>query len=365
MMEILKHRKPLINTKNQITTGELILGFIGGSITDARARHNWPEPVIAWFVEQFPDVRIFVENAAIGATGSELAVLRAKRDLIDRGCDLVFIDYAVNDFHESPDKRMRTREGLLRKLMASDRRDIVLVYTFSQLMYNDMIEEKMPPTIAEFEKLAEHYGIGSVWMGLYALDEVRKGRMRWEEWLPDGLHPTSRGSLSYGHSVIAYLEKELFSFTSEMELSSDDTKIPEPLHPLNWENATILPFSEVKLDGPWTIRRYPFLEWIDQAIESSAVGARLSFSFEGRGLTLGTDFGLSSCEFRYRLDHGEWLTSERDRPVWLKENSWYHMFFISDDLAQGSHHFELELIHGNRESCTGTNCRLGVIGIIQ
>ncbi|MCD9023228.1 ROK family protein [Cohnella silvisoli] len=46
--------------------------------------------------------------------------------------------------------------------------------------------------------MAEHYGIGSVWKGLYGLEEVKKGRMRWEEWLPDGLHPTERGSLSYG-----------------------------------------------------------------------------------------------------------------------------------------------------------------------
>ncbi len=31
-------------------------GFTGGSITDARPEWNWPEPVIAWFLETFPRV---------------------------------------------------------------------------------------------------------------------------------------------------------------------------------------------------------------------------------------------------------------------------------------------------------------------
>jgi len=65
------------------------IGFLGGSITDPRPGYNWPEPVIGWFVNRFPGVRLSVENAAIGATGSALAVFRAQWDIIDRHCDLV------------------------------------------------------------------------------------------------------------------------------------------------------------------------------------------------------------------------------------------------------------------------------------
>ncbi|WP_029192644.1 hypothetical protein [Paenibacillus harenae] len=70
--------------------------------------------MIGWLAEQFPDARISVENAAIGATGSDLAAFRAKRDLIDRGCDLVFVEYAVNDEGTPPEQRGRSREGLIR-----------------------------------------------------------------------------------------------------------------------------------------------------------------------------------------------------------------------------------------------------------
>ncbi|BBH22005.1 hypothetical protein Back11_33500 [Paenibacillus baekrokdamisoli] len=361
---IWKHRKPLQHIWNKQLEGQITVGFIGGSITDGRPRHNWPEPVIAWFGETFPQTRIIVENAAIGATGSELAVFRAQRDLIDRGCDLVFIDYAVNDYGEVSDKRKRTREGLVRKLLADGQRDVVLVHTFCQDMYPDMEEGGVPDSIAELEELADHYGIGSVWMGLHALEEVRKGRMRWEEWLPDGLHPTSRGSLSYGQSVIAFLEKEL-KLAKGTGQEQQDIALPTPLHPKHWELAANLSFDQVQTEGPWVIRRFLHHIWIDQVLETAAIGAKLAFTFEGRGLTLGFDFGKNAAEFRYKIDGGDWVTERRDRPDWCGDDGWYRMSFLGDELEFGKHYFELEVIHGSRPDCKGTNFRLGNIGIIQ
>ena len=359
-MPVSIHRKPLIHTWQALRKGSITLGFIGGSITDPRPGHNWPEPVTAWFVETFPNVRVSVENAAIGATGSELAVFRAKRDLIDRGCDIVFIDYAVNDGGEPPDRRERTREGLLRKLLAGGKRDVVLAYTFSQDQYADITNGIVPRTIADFERLADHYSLGSVWMGLHAIQEVAKGRMRWEDWLPDGLHPQQRGSLSYGQSVIAFLEKE----RARSKRPAVSPALPPPLNPRHWEQAHCLPFSKVRLKGPWTIRRWSNLVWIDQTLSSAAPGAQLSFSFKGRGLSLGFDFGKKSAEFRYRLDGGEWQVSKRDRPTWCGDEGWFRISPIADDLPDGNHTFELEVIHGNDANCTGTNFNLALIGII-
>ncbi len=356
-------RGRLVNMRNALERGSLTIGFIGGSITDGRSPYKWPEPVLAWLCEQYPHVRITVENAAIGATGSDLAVFRAERDLISRGCDIVFVEYAVNDSGEPTAKRMKTREGLLRKLLASGTCDVALAYTYIQVMYKDMAEGRMPASVEEFERLADHYGLNSVWMGKHAFDEVRLGRLRWEEWLPDGLHPTERGSYSYAQSVIELLKRELaMPLDGAGELPS---LLPEPLDPLHWGNAWKLPFDAVKLEGPWTIRRYLKHTWIDQAIYTSAVGAKLSFSFRGRGVTLGFDFGKQSAEFRYRLDGGEWKLSERDRPAWCGNDGWFRLFLVADDLDPGEHSLELEVVHGDRPDCTGTNFTLGLIGIID
>jgi len=362
--QINHHRHPLARTMRQLEQGHLTIGFIGGSITDARPRHNWPEPVIAWFVEQYPHARISVENAAIGATGSDLAVFRAKRDLINRGCDLVFVEYAVNDAGEPSNKRMRSREGLVRMLLDSDC-DVLFAYTFSQDMYEVMIAGGMPDTIKEMEQLAEHYGIGSIWMGLHALNEVQRGKLRWEEWLPDGLHPTSRGSFTYAESVIAFLQNEMGRSEEPEWIIRRKSALIKPLDPDNWDRVHEIPFQQVKTEGPWVVRRWPYYEWIDQVLETAAVGAKLSFTFEGRGLVLGFDFGKTSAEFRYRFDEGEWKTESRERPDWLGDDGWYRVSFLGDHLVSQPHLFELEVIHGNRNGCKGTNFRLAKIGIIQ
>jgi len=363
-MEIHRRRSSLAHVRRAIERGRAVLGFLGGSITDPRPGHNWPAPVSRWFAERFPQVRIVVENAAIGATGSDLAVFRAQRDIIDRGCDICFIEYAVNDGGTEFSRRRRTQEGLIRKLLAGKGRDLVLAYTYCDAMHPFMAKGKVPVTIREMEQLGEHYAIGSVWMGLHAWKEVQAGKMSTEEWLPDGLHPQSRGSLSYAESVTAFLEKELIADPGKKGIRSGAAR-PEPLEPRNWEHTELLPFSEVECVGPWTVRRWALNPWIGQALCTSTVGARLRFGFEGRGLALGFDFGRTSAEFRWRLDKRPWRTEERVRPEWCGEQGWFRLSVLVDDLKDGPHRIEIEVIDGNRPDCTGTNFDLGLIGVVK
>ncbi|WP_221469563.1 SGNH/GDSL hydrolase family protein [Cohnella nanjingensis] len=359
--DIVHIRGTLANTIRKLKEGALTVGFIGGSITDARPGHNWPEPVNRWLVESYPDVRLSVENAGIGATGSDLAAFRAQRDLIDTGCDLVFVEFAVNDYGTPTNRRNRTREGLLRQLLADGRRDVVLVYTYNQPMYEAMMADGVPDSIAEFETLGEHYGLSSVWMGKHALEEVKLGRLRWEEWLPDGLHPTERGSLSYGQSIIGFLEEAL---RADSVAEAAERPLPAALHENHWQHARFVPFEEVRTEGPWSIRRWVTLHWIDRALSTSAIGAKLRFAFEGRGLALGFDFGKLSAEYRYRIDGGEWVSSVRERPEWCGPHGWLKMETLTEDLPEGRHEVELEVIHGNAPDCAGTRFDLAFIGIL-
>jgi lysophospholipase L1-like esterase len=369
-MKVLRKRSALWRTRQRLESGALTVGFIGGSITDARPGWNWPEPVIAWLSESFPTVRLTIENAAIGATGSDLAVWRAERDLIERAYDLVFIEFAVNDLSSPSEQRQRAREGLVRKLLAGAGRDLVLTYAFSQPMYADMLAGRMPEAIAEFEQLTEHYDLSSVWMGLHALEEVRCGWLRWEDWLPDGLHPQQRGSLTYAHCVIALLEQELLAPTNA-NARPNSAHRPAPLNPSHWEDGYRLPFAQVQLEGPSSVRNWPKLSWIDYVLHTTAVGARVSSTFEGRGLVLGFDFGRASAEFGYQLDGGPTQFSERDRPNWCPLDGWYRLFHVADDLPPGRHTLTLEVMHGNPSGdfdrlaqYSGTNFDLALIGVL-
>ena len=97
---------------------------------------------------------------------------------------------------------------------------------------------------------------------------------------------------------------------------------------------------------------------------TAAPGARLSFTFEGRVLALGFDFGTTSAEFRYRLDHGEWVTVVRERPTWCGPAGWYRLSVLADDLPTSTHECELEVIHGDRPECIGTSFHLALIGVV-
>jgi lysophospholipase L1-like esterase len=343
-------RGPMPNFRRALSSGTVRVGFLGGSITDQKTGTRWPEGFAAWLTAKWPDVRWILENAAIGATGSDLAVFRAQRDIIERDCDLVFVEYAVNDNGTPPERRARAREGVLRQLLASGRRDVMLVYTFMREFHGDMEDGRLPASVADFEILADHYGLNSVWVGLQAWREVREGLMRWEEWLPDGLHPEHRGSQSYAQSVMVGVEKA--------RASKAKTKArPVPLDPLCWEKPRVIPFAEIERAGPWTERRWGALNWIDQVLFTTAPGATLRGKFRGRNLVAGFDFGSASSEIRWRIDGGAWQTSVRDRPSWCGAGGWYRPLVLAENLKPGSHTFELETLHGNTPECTGcTTC---------
>jgi len=357
-----RHRRPLTRTLHKLSTGAVTLGFAGGSIT-ADYNHNWPTPVANWFVATFPNVRFTVENSAIGATGSDSGCLRAQRELIARPCDLTFVEYAVNDFDDPTPRRNRSREGLIRQLLAAGQ-DVIIVYTYRQNFYAEMIEGKVPASIAEFEVIAEHYGLSSVWMGLASFQEVIAGRMKWEDWLPDGLHPSLRGSVSYAAAVTALLKVELAPEKIAAAQPPLVPQLPVPLDSGNWQNISTLPFSTVRTAGPWLIKRFSTLEHLDQGLETHAPGARLEFDFTGRGLLFIIQYGKRSAEFNYRIDGGEWIPMVRERYDWSGDRNMVRATFITEDLSPGSHHFELVVTHGQRPDCTGTEFRLGSIGIL-
>ena len=361
-MDIINNRGALERTKNAIKNKELKIGFIGGSITAFEDYRSWTEPVINWFVSNYDDVRISSVNSGIGATKSDFAVFRAEDDL--DGCDLVFIEYAVNDNSEKTEYRMKTREGLIRKLLKKQS-DLVFVYTFAQEMYDDMIKNKIPKSISEFEELAEYYNISSIWMGREALNQNIDGRLRWEEWLPDGTHPTERGSFCYAGAVMKYLEQEM-----KKSVISCIHKDALPLHPDNWENAAALSFDDISWKKPWSLRKNSINTGnINPGthLYTSAVGAELEFDFIGTGLFMVQMFGKLAAEFDYQVDKGDFIHCRTidDRDNWMGETDWYRGIVLADELKNKKHTFRLRTTHSTSPQFCGTRMLIKMFGIIK
>lgn len=351
--EIIKSRGSLACFKKAIRVKKVRMGFIGGSITEAKRESNWPYFVKGWFVKKFPEVRYVCENAAIGGTGSLSAIMRAQKDLIEPQCDIVFVEYAVND--GAGEETMRTREGLVRKLL-EEKRDVVFVYTYCQHMYESMSTGKMPPSIVELELLAKHYDIPSIWMGLHAYNELKAGRMSWEAWLPEGLHPEYMGSSIYAEPVIEYLEDELKT-PDDLPIPYGN-KLPVPHNNNNFQNIYDIPFDVISLDGPWTEMREVEQPWYRTALSTAADGAKLSFNFEGRALCAMLSFGKMSGIIKYRFDAGKWQEYVGKRCSWVPDKNWCRPVLFADNLDNCEHLFELKVMHGNCEECKGTTCKI-------
>lgn len=354
------HRGPWARTRAALAGGRLTVGFLGGSITAPHTGTRWPEPFAAWLADRFPDVRLSVENAAIGATGSDLGTFRTGPEIVARGCDLVFVEYAVNDHGTAPARRGRTREGTVRQLRAAGI-DVVLVHTFCPEMLPDMEAGRVPASVAEFEALADHYGLDSVWVGWHALQEVRRGRLAWSDWLPDGLHPEQRGSLLYAEAVIAHCTAAL----AGPPAIPAPAALPPPLDPGCWEAVSAVALDTPDLDGRWMLRRWTACAGVDRVLVSTVPGASLRLAFEGRGLVLGFSFGRLSSEVRYRVDGGAWQITARERPAWCGDHGWYRPTCVADDLPPGRHQFELETLDVPLETGHGTVTALALLGIIH
>ena len=361
---VVRRRGTLDRSLAALAHGRLTVGFLGGSITTPQNGARWPEPLVGWLTDAFPGARISVENAALGATGSDVAAFRAQSEIIARDCDLVFVEYAANDFDESSAKRARTREGLLRQLLQDGERDVVIVYTYCPQMQAEMFADAVPTSIAEFEALAEHYGLSSVWMALHALREVRRGLLTWEEWLPDGLHPEKRGSLAYAQSVISLLTEALAP-AGRTGAAPPKRTLPPASVSGAWEQVRILPFSAVDWAGPWSVQRWKNCLGLDRVLLSTAPGARVCLAFSGRGLLVAFDFGKTSGEIRHRMDGGEWKVTLRDCPPWVGDCGWLRPLLIDEALPPGPHQFELETLPGDAFANRGTRTAIGFFGVIE
>lgn len=354
-MEIINLRGNLEKFKKAVDSEKLKIGFAGGSITTAQTVSNWSTYVRGWFVNKFPNVRLTTINTAIGATGSLCALSLAKKEFIDKNCDLVFIEYAVNDNGVDREERERTREGLIRKLL-KENIDVVVVYTFHQDMFKEEDSGKTPQSIADFEKICENYNISSVYMAKEAYNKVKSGIIPWNMWLPDGTHPENLGSWFYAEKVIEFLEKELAR--EDNSFLEKGYLMPNPINSMNWESAYEIPFDDVKTSGSWFLEREVFIPYFDERLTTYAPHDSLSFEFNGRGCMIVFNYGKSSGKIEYSIDGGEWKEYAYERYWWVPNENFTNAVKFADDLQNGHHTFSLRVTHGDKEGFTSSDCRI-------
>lgn len=137
--------------------------FLGGSLTwganaSDPAGTSYRGRMMRWLLETYPNTPLRFHDAAIGGTGSQLALFRLERDVFARKPDLVFLDFTVNDdLYEVSDASLARYERVLRDLRSSGAAVVpVLMCGHPEIAQAD---QPHPPRYTAHWKLAEAYGL--------------------------------------------------------------------------------------------------------------------------------------------------------------------------------------------------------------
>jgi len=238
------------------------IGYLGGSIT---AQEGWRPKSLKWFQQQYPADSISQINAAIGGTGSDLGVFRLRHDVLDKKPDLLFVEFAVNDSAAPPEQIYHAMEGIVRQTWRDNPSvDICFVYTIAAAMVEPLTHGELPRSYAAMEKIAEHYGIPTINMGLEVARLDRAGKLIFKSakpetaaakamlagkiiFSPDGTHPyPDSGHLLYLAAIVRSMD-----LIKSVGKAAPHT-LGEPLMADNWENARMIPLEKARLNGRWT-----------------------------------------------------------------------------------------------------------------
>ncbi|MBQ7475320.1 MAG: S-layer homology domain-containing protein, partial [Clostridia bacterium] len=221
------------------TTGDLTVAFIGGSITAGSSAiygGGYADIAANWLRRHITENTKYV-NAGIGGTESSFGMARFERDVLSKSPDIIFIEYAVNDY---PGRTWlpETFESMVRTALTAEGDPAVVI----------VLCRGGEDNIDQMTAVAKLYGIpvvnesGAIGYG------VGKGAFTEEEFRPDGIHPED-----WGHQVMSDMIEELFRRTlaewdsveaAEAEIVTD---IPDPISPARFENLRLVEAEDLDI----------------------------------------------------------------------------------------------------------------------
>lgn len=299
---------------------EVRIGYLGGSIT---AQNGWRPKTLAHFQKTWPQAKISEINAAIGGTGSDLGVFRLKQDVLDHKPDLLFVEFAVNDGGASPEQIWQCMEGIVRQTWkALPECDICFVYTLTEGLAPALMEGKFQRSASAMEKIADHYGIPTIHMGLEVARLAKEGKLLWKAKLPktdeekkavgdkfvfapDSVHPHAET----GHEL--YLEAILRSLPAIEAVSKTPGahELKAPFIATNYEKAQLLPISKATLSSGFTALDAKTDEfgkrWANRMTslhKGSRPGETITFKFKGTRCALYDIIGPDCGQVTVTLD---------------------------------------------------------------
>ncbi|MFI3277972.1 MAG: SGNH/GDSL hydrolase family protein [Rikenellaceae bacterium] len=280
-------RRGLPNFFSKCAQGkDVTVAYIGGSIT--QNSHMYRSQCADYLASLFPNVKMTGVNAGVGGTGSELGTCRLDRQVLAFNPDLVFVEFAVNGSH-APGV-----EGIVRQIIRHNPKcDICIIYTIYGGQSEIYGKGEIPSNIERLEKVAIHYNLPSVHMGMWSGYLLNEDKLLWSApkgykgdkiiFTKDGVHPTEAGGDLYATAVARAFE------AMKDNRADEPQKLIEPLLANQMDRGTFIsPGEALRSAKGWTVTRCDeipsikrFGQWFDLVATAEAKCEPYRFKFKG------------------------------------------------------------------------------------
>ncbi len=221
----------LSNTFTKLKNGETVnVIYFGGSVTNGHGASNaektsWRALVGGWFVENFPSASVNNINASYGSTSSMFGSYRLKHDVISQNPDLIFIEFAINDFYDNQSRALSQEEAAMRyeTIVRQIRTqipdcDIVTVLTTEMGCIPTNKDGGLHKQAQGHEDVSITYNIPSIHIGRALADKMPYSNYdsAWKQYMIDSVHPNDAGHNFYFGVIKEYLENCLDSCSGKV-----------------------------------------------------------------------------------------------------------------------------------------------------
>lgn len=175
----------------------LTVVFLGGSLTwGANASDSqvtsYRGRLMTYLLKKYPNTPFTFHDAAIGGSGSQLALHRLERDVFPHNPDLVILEFTVNDDASGTDvQHLASYERIVRELLAHNTAVMPVLTLFK--WHAEKPDEPRPARHEDHLKLAQAYGLPAANVLDYVRAKVKAGAKIADMWEFDGAHPGDYG----------------------------------------------------------------------------------------------------------------------------------------------------------------------------
>lgn len=331
---------------------EFRLGFLGGSITEGACASS-PDKRYATLVTKalsgkYPETDIVEINAGIGGTGSSLGIFRMERDVLSKEPDMLFVEFAVNDFGFA-DTGIYMENIIRNAKKYKEDMPICFIFTIEEAMLEIYEKGEVPDNIQKLTRLCEYYSVPFIDVGYTLFKNFGKSIKEFtSHYFHDNCHPIDVGYARYADLILEFLETA--------EFCEFDGSLPYLFGKAITNPALLL--AEDFVDGGFKVSEESLLGRLPNYIYSDNIGDEITLEFDGSVFGIFYMLANDNGSIDYCFDGGEWnnlILWNNYAPL----GRMAHWMILNDKLDEGHHFVKIRVSETKADAAEGRFVRIG------